>query len=252
MIYRRTYPPLWLERNKLFIKIYALCRVLFYTRKRLSVDTDVFLIDLLTHVEGSKKGFFVDVGCYHPVLINTTYALYRRGWRGINIDIDEVKIESFNIARPKDLNIVAACSQKSVDMVFRKRGFCSPHSSLENLEIAQRGKWREDTIRANTLTHIINATPYKNQPIDLLSVDVEGHELSVLRGLDFDHYSPKVICVETWDTTLSKVMQSELYDFLVAKGYILVNWIHLNLIFLHQNYPPLDYDRNCCKEKALH
>ena len=39
------------------------------------------------------KGFFVDVGCFHPIKYNNTYRLYRKGWRGVNIDIDAIKIE---------------------------------------------------------------------------------------------------------------------------------------------------------------
>ena len=34
------------------------------------------------------SGFYVDVGCHQPLLNNNTYRLYKRGWRGINIDLD--------------------------------------------------------------------------------------------------------------------------------------------------------------------
>jgi hypothetical protein len=52
-----------------------------------------------------RKGFFVDVGCYHPVQYSNTYKLYRLGWRGINIDLDAIKIEAFNLRRPGDVNM---------------------------------------------------------------------------------------------------------------------------------------------------
>ncbi|MDH5790264.1 MAG: hypothetical protein OEZ27_06695, partial [Nitrospinota bacterium] len=34
-----------------------------------------------------NDGFYVDVGCYHPKKYSNTYKLYKRGWRGINIDL---------------------------------------------------------------------------------------------------------------------------------------------------------------------
>jgi hypothetical protein len=31
-------------------------------------------------------GFFVDVGCFHPLFYSNTWKLYKKGWRGVNID----------------------------------------------------------------------------------------------------------------------------------------------------------------------
>ena len=185
----------------------------------------------------------MDVGCFHPVWENTTYFLYKRGWRGINIDVDEVKIEAFNIKRPKDINIACAVSERAGKAKYRKQSFWSVLNSLEELEKAKKGKWREVTVDTNTLTHLIDSTPYKGRPIDFLSVDVEGHEVSVLRALDFDRYFPKVICVEIWAGSLDEVMQSELYALLIDQGYLLINWMVFNLVFLHQSCPPLRYPR---------
>ena len=42
------------------------------------------------------KGFYVDVGCYHPFIGNNTYRLHKRGWSGINIDLDFHTIDFFN------------------------------------------------------------------------------------------------------------------------------------------------------------
>src|SRR6516165_9664242 len=51
---------------------------------------------------GIKRGFYVDVGAFDPVMASNTLLLFRRGWSGINIDIDEEKIERFRRARPRD------------------------------------------------------------------------------------------------------------------------------------------------------
>jgi hypothetical protein len=52
------------------------------------------------------------------------------------------------------------------------------------------------TIRvpARTLNSVLDA--HRIQQIDLLSLDVEGYEGSVLRGLDFNKHAPRYILVE--------------------------------------------------------
>ena len=72
---------------------------------------DIFISDILKH---KYEGFYVDVGCYHPFEGNNTYLLYKKNWRGINIDVNPFSIELFNEARNKDININLAVSDKKV------------------------------------------------------------------------------------------------------------------------------------------
>ena len=43
-----------------------------------------------------KYGVYIDIGCHQPFLNNNTYRLYKRGWTGINIDLDFNSIDLFN------------------------------------------------------------------------------------------------------------------------------------------------------------
>ena len=57
----------------------------FIKKKSYSMDgEDLFIIDYFKH---RKLGFYVDVGCYHPIHRNNTFLLHNKGWHGINIDI---------------------------------------------------------------------------------------------------------------------------------------------------------------------
>ena len=60
-----------------------------------------------------NKGFYVDVGCYHPKKHSNTYLLNKKGWKGINIDIEKKKIRVFEMARPNDINITRLDSSKA-------------------------------------------------------------------------------------------------------------------------------------------
>ena len=65
---------------------------------------------ILSFFDENYKGKFVDIGCFHPVRHNNTYAMYKLGWRGINIDLNPLTIELFNFCRREDININSAIS----------------------------------------------------------------------------------------------------------------------------------------------
>ena len=68
----------------------------------------------------NNDGFYVDIGCGHPIKNNNTYLLNKRGWKGINIDLDEENIDLFNIYRKKDENINNGLTRIWEDIFNRK------------------------------------------------------------------------------------------------------------------------------------
>ena len=49
--------------------------------------------------EKKRNGVYFDIGCFHPIKYSNTYFLFKKGWRGTNIDVNETSIELFNICR---------------------------------------------------------------------------------------------------------------------------------------------------------
>ena len=195
-----------------------------------------------------KSGIYVDVGCSHPIKNNNTYLLYKKGWRGTNIDLDLDNIRLFNYARPKDNNVNAAVSDKisEVDLYFYHDK--SPINTLsKEISSYQKAKVTK-TIKVKTITlnSILNDALLFNNPIDFLSIDVEGVEYKILKNFDFDKFKPKVIVVEYLDTSLAKleiknlkidnVINSDIYKLVVSKGYTLANWLHSDLVFIKNSF----------------
>ena len=195
-----------------------------------------------------KKGFYVDVGCQNPIKNNNTYLLHKKGWFGLNIDLDKDNIDFFNVSRPNDENINTAISNKvgQTDLYFyhRKSPINTIDKSTSDFQKANVSQIKK--IQTNTLNNILNNSKYKNTKINLLSVDVEGHELQVFEGLDFNLYKPEVIVVEVLDLNVKKLeiknlsienlLNTELYKFLISKNYILVNCIYSDLIFINKDF----------------
>lgn len=182
------------------------------------------------YLANTKDGFFVDVGCWHPKKFNNTYFLYKKGWRGINIDMEAHKIDLFNLCRRKDINLVAAVSNIKEDIfIVRDRQY----DLGAKLSLNENKNAIKTTTK--TLTDLIDATPYKGREIDLLSIDAEGHDLNVLLSLNFEIYNPKIVIIELNTTDIDELINSKLHLFMVEKNYKLVSWVHLSLIYVIPN-----------------
>lgn len=220
------------KRLFLFRKIYLtkVCRI-FYSQ----FGEDIILKGFISR--DINDGFFVDVGCYHPKKYSNTYKLYRRGWRGINIDLDRLKIQAFDWARPGDYNITAAVSDEKKTVKVYSFGHYSLVSTLDEKTALQQYEKIKNVrqVETQTLTEIIDASPFAGKQVDLLSVDAEGHDLNVLSSLDFEKYRPRLIIIETHIRNMDEITESDLYLFLKNKGYYLINWVGFSLFFTYPN-----------------
>ncbi|UUO07124.1 FkbM family methyltransferase [Blastopirellula sp. J2-11] len=222
--------PLWLEKSWLFKKLY-LWRKLYWCKSSYRHYSQ-FAEDITINrfFPQDYQGFFVDVGCFHPQKFNNTWQLYQNGWRGVNIDIDAIKIEAFQIARPADINISCAVSNQEGEIDYYSNGFYSLTISLDAKFAKRDPNYVRRTTRCAKLTTLLDESPYRDRQIDLLSVDAEGHDLEVLASLDFARYAPRLIAVETHNPLFSQVSESRLYCFLREHEYCLVGWCGLTLI----------------------
>ena len=193
---------------------------------------------VLANIFGAKEGgFYVDVGCFHPKQWSNTFLLHKKHWKGINIDMDEFKVQMFNIARKDSTNICTAVSDEEKDINFYCSRDYSPVNTL-NKEFAEamaeekpRRNYVLKPIRSRMLDKILTETQYAEMEIDLLSIDVEGHELPVLKSLNFEVYKPKVLVVELHAEKIEEIQASELYEFIQSKKYTLFSWVKPSLIF---------------------
>ena len=176
---------------------------------------------ILNYFKDRKNGFYVDVGCYHPIHRNNTHLLHTQNWSGVNIDTSKFSIDLFNFMRPKDLNYNCAISDKNENIKLFYQKELSQLSTIEKgqAEIVFQGNIKEKEIKAFTLDEILSRDKYKNSKIDLLDIDVEGADLKVLRGLSFDKFKPELVCVEIHTKEIEK---SDIYNFLIDKNYKLL------------------------------
>lgn len=199
---------------------------------------DVVVKDIL---KNKKKGIYVDVGCHHPLINNNTYLLYKKGWRGINIDLDFNSIDMFNHFRPDDYNELKAVSNIRGFTKFYFFHNRAPKNTISKKSGA--GAKLVKKIETDTLDNIIKKSKFPIKKIDFLSIDVEGNELNVLKGLNFKKYKPRVVVLEFIDPSIKEfyghkienIINSKIYKFMKNRNYKLINWIHDDLVFISKN-----------------
>ena len=220
-----------------------------YTKKSYSISNVDLIIDrMFSKVE---KGVFIDLGCNHPIKFNNTYLLYKRGWRGINIDLDQKSIEEFDKIREKDYNVqslVSSKSNKEKDIFYYHSRSAINTVSEELIKYRNTDKNKIQVLKqkTETLENIIERSPYKNKKIDLLSIDIENHEYEALKNFNFSKYKIQVIVIEIHDLKQDKleiynqsldfVLNSNIYKLLDKNGYKLINWVNSDFVFIAKEY----------------
>ena len=129
----------------------------------------------------------------------------------------------------------------------KKLFFHHNRSAINTLEEKLGHRAKEiKTIKTTTLNEIIENSKFKVLDLDFLSIDVEGHELNVIKGLDLEKYPVKVIVIEHQDLKMKKVefynqdiertTQSDIYKYMKSKNYVLINWLHSDLVFINKKF----------------
>lgn len=154
-----------------------------------------------TFFKHKKKGFYIDIGAYHPKRYNNTKFFYDKGWHGINIEPNPNNIKLFQKDRTRDVNLNIGIGGKTGKMAFYvfKSEALSTFSKKELDELIRAGYRVKNriTIQVDTLKNVMRK--YVRSRIDFMTVDTEGLDIEVLRSNDWKKYRPTLLCVETID-----------------------------------------------------
>jgi len=201
---------------------------IFFPKKSYSLfQEDLFIQN---YFKNKSKGFYIDVGCYHPLDGNNTNLLHKKGWNGINLDINFYSIELFNFLRKKDVNIHSGISKKKDELTMYYRKEINMLNTLDEkiAKIHFRNGFKKRNVQVNTLNFFISRYFKKLKKIDFLNIDVEGVELNVLKSLNFKQYKPQLICVEIhnsknmYDTNYDYLKSNDIYKYLINKKYKII------------------------------
>jgi len=200
---------------------------------------DVVLFRLVQLV---PEGFYVDVGAAHPVIDNVTYALYKAGWRGINIEPMKREADLLRELRPLDITCEVAAGESSGRVTLyaaplENRGATTADEELvakytstgQSFEAFDVGVVRLDQILEENQIDIVH----------ILKIDVEGAERAVLEGASILKYQPWVLVIEATRPNSTEDVSSEWEKLVLDTGYSLTLFDGLNKFYVRNDMPEI-------------
>ena len=171
--------------------------------------------------ENKNTGFYIDVGAHHPLRFSNTMKLYDRGWHGINIDANPNSMSSFQLLRPRDINLelaIGVTEKRQKFYIFNETAINTFDQKIAKHN-QKAGYLLKETrlVKTTPLSKIINRYAPKTK-IDLLSIDIEGFDYQALNSMDWKRL-PTLILIETLGLDLSAVVATPSHRLLTSKHY---------------------------------
>jgi len=159
----------------------------------------------LNKIFNKENGFYIELGGNDGLKqSNTALFEFSKNWTGILIEPCKSAFEKCKINRPKSSCYNYACVSNDYPEEFVYGDFDTEHLMASVNAVRKSGKGRD----INTLTKVNAITLEKildkenigeqNINIDFLSLDTEGYELNILKGLNLNKYRPKYMLIEVY------------------------------------------------------
>jgi FkbM family methyltransferase len=196
-----------------------------------------FLFDLLQIARPS----YIDIGAHHPWYYNNTYLFYRQGARGVNVEPDPSLYAGLRRGRRRDVNLNMGIGPHEAELdfyVMSSRTLNTFSASEARKYVEQHGLRIVDTRRIRVQTFAQAVDTHLGRTPDLVSLDVEGLDLDILRSIDFSRYRPHVFCVETISYAPgdgSGVKSPEIHALMLENGYMLYADTYINSIYVAES-----------------
>lgn len=186
-------------------------------------------------LDETRPGVYVDVGCHDPIRSSNTLSLYLHGWHGVNIDANPRLIDRFKSVRRRDIAVCAAISDQEREIVFHEFEDELVSTVSEDVLPEWQGKWKkrgERVVNTRTLDSVLKENLQPGTEIDLLSVDVEGHDLNVLQSVNLDVFRPKLIVVEMHHLDMQRTEDNPITRYLQKQEFRQIGYDTLNGYFV--------------------
>lgn len=180
-------------------------KVQFYSQ----FGEDKFLVD---NCSLPAKGVMIDVGAGDPFKLSNSAFFEQQGWEVVCIEADLRRIEKLRKYR-KNVMPAIVSDLETVDFVEHRQ------PDLSHIKIGTARK----CMRLDKIVEYL-----KFDKIDIISIDVEGHEMNVLRSMG--KVRPNYLIVE-FITPNKPNREKEITEFVKGIGYHYMVTLGVNLIF---------------------
>lgn len=164
--------------------------------------------------DDNKDGFFIELGANDGITqSNTAYFEKHKSWKGVLVEPSYNAYQKCKVNRPASACYNYACVSRDCKMDEITGDFNG--SLMSSIDGSRLMTQHLVTVKTTTLEKLLDI--HKPTEINLLSLDVEGYELNVLNGLNFEKYKPNFILIEIYNKDYESIV-----NMLEAQNYTLL------------------------------
>jgi FkbM family methyltransferase len=167
-----------------------------------------------------EGGFFLDVGCAWPIRSSNTYYLeHHLGWTGIGIDALPDYAEGWAADRPgsKFFQFLVTDHTSPEARFYRSPGLGLSSADRNRASARRFGppmETEEISTPSTTLDDLLDREGVTK--VDLVSMDIEGHEPKALAGFDVERFRPDLLVIEGKSAEVKRLLEQRDYEQIQA------------------------------------
>ena len=186
--------------------------------------------------------------CKDPVSLNNTYRLYQRGASGVCVEPNPIMCEKIRQKRSRDICInagVAFDEKREADFYV----FPEKFNGLNTFSKEEADFWEKegnDEIGRHKVEKVVKMQLLEINDLmkqyflphpNLISIDVEGFDFQIMKGIDFNRFKPEVFCIETLGFVEDnrEIKKNDIIEFFLSKGYFVYADTYINTIFCRKD-----------------
>lgn len=193
---------------------------------------------ILGYLQNREPMTYLDIGAYHPTMINNTYLFYEKGGTGVLVEPNVDICKTLREVRPRDKVLEAGIgitAQREADYYRMTEPSWNTFSKeeAEHQEKITNGRIKIREVVKMPLLDInaVMAEHFDGKAPVYLSIDAEGIHFEILKSIDFAKFRPKVICIETLVSGTTRTIP-EIAEFMKTKNYVPRGATFVNTVFV--------------------
>ncbi len=156
----------------------------------------------LDSIFNKEGGFYIELGANNGLTqSNSAFFEFSRGWTGVLIEPSPTAYEECCKNRPASICFNMACVSNTYVGDEIKGDF---NGGMMSSVGGARVGGQLVTVKVSTLEKVLDSVGPKS--IDFLSLDTEGYELEILRGLNLEKYRPRYMLIEIYTHDYSDIV----------------------------------------------
>lgn len=177
------------------------------------------VLKVLEHIGHVRNGIYVEAGAHDGIdQSNTKYLNERLGWKGILVEPSRSAFDKLIVNRSNDI-CVHGClvSSDYAEQVVWGDFDGGLMSSVEGKRL-DSSRMNLKSAPAITLDKLFSDNGITR--VDFISLDTEGYELEILKGIDFTRVIPRYFLIEIYSRDYEAID-----TYMDSKGYVMIESI---------------------------